>query len=154
MYDSNNTICHVSPFMSKSMVPYTHKDDLMSLHITTLMAILLYAPLIHCVITTLRRTVRQNSRPFVIPEESTEPHLERIESEDDMQASEVISEEMTEDPENEKWIFTGRYLELPGSVVLLTTYNKMWRFQRKGAYYYTTQQIVDTLSKQLVKSKD
>ena len=152
LYEDRNLICQV-PYMSNSLIPYTHKTEwTMPLPIVTMMAIFVYCSILQHFINFLRRSVQLNSRPFEIPEEATVEDI--VDSEGDMEV--VVSEEEADDPESsdDKWLFTGRYLELPGGIVLLTTYNKMWRFQLKESYYYTTQKVVDTLSKQLVKSKE
>lgn len=146
----DNLICQV-PFMSKSLVTYDSKTTSVFPY-DIFFTIPFYYFILQHFINFLRRSVQLNSRPFEIPEETTVEDV--VDSEGDMEVE--VSEEEVDDPESsdDKWLFTGRYLELPGMIILLTSCNGSWRFQLKDSYYYTTQKVVDTLSKQLVKSKD
>lgn len=142
----NNSVCYVPLYMSKSLVTYDSKTRVFSYDI--FLAILFYYFILQYFFNLLRAVTRD--QPFI--EEI--PEVEVIESDEDTSDAVAPSEEDTDDPEDDQWLFTGHYLELPGTIVLLTTYNKSWRFQLKDTYYYLTQEMVDSLSKQLVKSKD
>jgi len=134
----NNT-CPVPLFMSRSVMVY--KEPTLPFSVSSIMAVVVYFTILQIMI------YRSRIRPQAVQvEEVTDvPEVEEEEEEED---------EDTEDPEDDQWLFTGRYLELPGMIVLLTSCNGSWRFQLKDTYYYLTQEMVDTLSKQLVKSKD